>query len=415
METSSTTGESTLPAICGSWNRPSPRASRSAISCTAGYAAWGMPWHAVGEGRAARRGAEAVPEVSPRSPGRATNDPCVETIRLEQQFVMSLKGATLAPTSFDDGTFDEAACVRAYWRRRPSARLTLYYVMKQQVAFLYGRLRGVARLRGPGRRDDARSAVAGLPTTSCFYRALHAGRALPEGARRGAAGAPRTLEQERQKLERWASNCPENFQNRYALVSAEVARIEGRDLDAMRLYEEAIRSARENGFVHNEALAYELAAGSTGPRARPNGVAHLRNARAGYVRWGADGKVKQLDRLHPHLVESRPLASTATVAMRPEQLDLHSVTKASQTISGEIVLDKLLRTLLAIVLEQGGARAACLMLRRGETLSIEAEADPRCQRGRHDRSSRPAPVELLAARSRLRWSTTCTERRSASS
>ena len=62
------------------------------------------------------------------------------------------------------------------------------------------------------------------------------------------------------QLEIWAENCPENFENRAALVGAEIARIEGRELDAERLYEQAIRSARANGFVHNEALAYELAA-----------------------------------------------------------------------------------------------------------------------------------------------------------
>ena len=62
------------------------------------------------------------------------------------------------------------------------------------------------------------------------------------------------------QLEVWAENCPENFENRAALVGAEIARIEGRELDAERLYEQAIRSSRANGFVHNEALANELAA-----------------------------------------------------------------------------------------------------------------------------------------------------------
>src|SRR5260370_19502028 len=64
----------------------------------------------------------------------------------------------------------------------------------------------------------------------------------------------------RQQLETWAENCPENFENRAALVGAEVARIEGRELDAERLYEQAIRSAGENSFVQNEGLAHELAA-----------------------------------------------------------------------------------------------------------------------------------------------------------
>ena len=109
------------------------------------------------------------------------------------------------------------------------------------------------------------------------------------------------------QLEIWAANCPENFENRAALVGAEIARIEGRELDAERLYEQAIRSARANGFIHNEALAYELAARFYAARGFEE-IAHvyLRNARYGYLRWGADGKVRQLDQLYPHLREEEP-------------------------------------------------------------------------------------------------------------
>ena len=62
------------------------------------------------------------------------------------------------------------------------------------------------------------------------------------------------------QLETWARHCPENFENRALLIAAEIARVEERDPDATRLYEQAIRSARDNGFVNNEALALELAA-----------------------------------------------------------------------------------------------------------------------------------------------------------
>ena len=102
------------------------------------------------------------------------------------------------------------------------------------------------------------------------------------------------------QLEVWAEHCPENFENRAALVGAEIARIEGRELDAMRLYEQAIRSAHANGFVHNEALANELAARFYAARGFEK-IAHayLREARYCYLRWGADGKVRQLEELYP--------------------------------------------------------------------------------------------------------------------
>src|SRR5439155_15219404 len=84
------------------------------------------------------------------------------------------------------------------------------------------------------------------------------------------------------QLEIWAENCPENFENRAALVGAEIARIEGRALEAEQLYEQSIRSARANGFVHNEALANELAARFYAARGFEQ-IAHLylRNARQG--------------------------------------------------------------------------------------------------------------------------------------
>ncbi len=108
------------------------------------------------------------------------------------------------------------------------------------------------------------------------------------------------------QLQIWAENCPENFENRAALVGAEIARIEGRALDAIELYEQAIRSARANGFVHNEALAYEVAAQFYAARGFETFAdAYLRNARNCYDRWGAHGKVKQLDERYPRLREER--------------------------------------------------------------------------------------------------------------
>src|SRR5204863_6338423 len=86
------------------------------------------------------------------------------------------------------------------------------------------------------------------------------------------------------QLEVWAENCPENFENRAALVGAEIARIEGRDLDAMRFYEQGIRSAHANDFVHNEALANELAARFYAARGfEQSAQLYLRNARRCYM------------------------------------------------------------------------------------------------------------------------------------
>jgi len=178
------------------------------------------------------------------------------------------------------------------------------------------------------------------------------------------------------QLEVWAQNCPENFENGAALVGAEVARIEGRALDAEHLYEKAIRSARANGFIHNEALAYELAARFYAARGfKQFADLYLRNARYGYLRWGAVGKVRQLDETHPDLKPEYSLPGpTSTIGAPVEQLDLATVIKVSQAVSGEIALESLIDTLMRTAMAQAGAERALLIMPGEQEPRIEAEA-----------------------------------------
>jgi tetratricopeptide (TPR) repeat protein len=82
----------------------------------------------------------------------------------------------------------------------------------------------------------------------CYYSALTAA-ALCE-----TAGAERhfamlgLLEQSLKWLREWAESCPDTFLDRYTLALAELVRVEGRELDAMRLYEEAICATRDHGL-----------------------------------------------------------------------------------------------------------------------------------------------------------------------
>src|SRR6202011_3501394 len=178
------------------------------------------------------------------------------------------------------------------------------------------------------------------------------------------------------QLTLWAEDCPANFLNRAALVGAEIVRLEGRELDAERLYEEAIRSAHEHGFIQNEGIANELAARFYAARGFEK-IAHayLQDARYGYLRWGADGKVRQLDELYPHLMEKEPgPGPTSTIGAPVEHLDLATVIKVSQAVSGEIVLEKLIDTLMRTAIEHAGAERGLLILPRGVEQRIEAEA-----------------------------------------
>src|SRR5262249_39312731 len=154
------------------------------------------------------------------------------------------------------------------------------------------------------------------------------------------------------------------------------ARLEGRVLEAEQLYEKAIRSARSNGFVNNEAISHELAARFYAARGfQKFADAYLLEARYCYQRWGAEGKVAQLDHLYPYLKkESLISAPKSTILAPAELLDLATVIKVSTAVSGEMVLEQLIDSLMRAALEQAGAERGLLIVSRGDKLHIEAEA-----------------------------------------
>ncbi len=178
-------------------------------------------------------------------------------------------------------------------------------------------------------------------------------------------------------IQAWGKNCPETFGHRVALIRAELMRLCNREMTAERLYEEAIRRARENDFVQNEALAYELAGRFYAARGFEQiATLYLHNARACYLRWGADGKVRQLDAAYPHLRADEP-APITTIAAPVEHLDLATVIKVSQAVSGEIEQDRLLETLMRTALEQAGAERGTLVLLQAGEQRIAAQAETR--------------------------------------
>jgi PAS domain S-box-containing protein len=178
------------------------------------------------------------------------------------------------------------------------------------------------------------------------------------------------------QLQAWAEANPETFEDRAALVGAEIARIEGRVLNAQELYDKAIREAHKYGFVHNQAIANEIAGRFYAERGYEKIAAtYLRAARACYLRWGADGKVRQLEELYPDLKVDKSIPdSTATIVTPIERLDLATVIRVSEAVSGEIVFEKLINTLMSSAIEHAGADRGLLILPQGDKYQIEAEA-----------------------------------------
>jgi PAS domain S-box-containing protein len=307
--------------------------------------------------------------------GRTRSGDAADIIVSQQRFIATMRGQTATFSTFSDTQFDEATFEAQLSGDRPRM-ICWYWILKLKARFLSG-----DHVEALAAADKAKAllwaAPAHIQLLDCFYYAALTVAALYENATDDEQSRWRELlTAHREQLREWADTYPPTFGDKYALVSAEIARLEGRDADAMRLYEQAIQSAREHGFVQHEGLAYETAARFFTARGFDT-IAHtcLREARRCYLRWGAAGKVRQLEQLHPHLRDTPvPASATATIGAPVEQLDVGTVLKAAETVSGEIVLGKLIETLLRIAVEHAGAERGLLILFPGDEPRIAAVA-----------------------------------------
>ncbi|UCI10704.1 PAS domain S-box protein [Mesorhizobium sp. B1-1-8] len=292
------------------------------------------------------------------------------------QLIRSLRGLTPKFGCFNEAEFDELEFER---RTDGKPGSCLYWIRKLQACALAGdHLAALA----------AAAKAEGLlwMTPAIFERAdyhFFAGVSLAalshEASPTESSRLRRAMAVHRRQLDQWAEHCPENFGSRAALINAETARLSNRLPDAERLYEKAIRLAHVSALPHDEAIAYERASAFYRQRGFDQ-IAHLylQNARRCYARWGADGKVHQLNELFPQLRDDQPASvGTTTIETPVERLDLATVIKVSQAVSGEIMLEKLIDTVMRMALEQAGAGRGLLILSHGSGPRIAAEATTR--------------------------------------
>ncbi|MEG4799247.1 AAA family ATPase [Microcoleus sp. ARI1-B5] len=262
-------------------------------------------------------------------------------------------------------------------------RLFIFYLHRAILKFLVGEIdvarADVLRARPYITTNAGTVCEAGL----YFYDSLIALATVPESESELAAQRQR-VEENQAKLQFWAENAPMNYLHKWQLVEAEKYRVLGQNAEAIELYDRAIAGAKENEYIQEEALANELAAKFylNWGKKRVAQV-YMQEAYYAYTRWGALTKVKDLETKYPQLLtksSSRPNitsthttnTSTATGSQSASALDLATVMKASQAISGEIVLDKLLASLMKILIQNAGAQTGFLILEKAGQWVIEA-------------------------------------------
>ena len=300
---------------------------------------------------------------------------CADILTSQLQLVRALRGRTSDTDSFNDPGFDEALFEsRLGADRALDLPMCWHWIRKLQAHFLAGSF--AKALEAAEAAEPLLWTCKGhLEMVEYQFFAALARAAIASTAPDDRSELIRKLTAHHELLRTWANNNAGNFGSRADLVAGELARLHGDDVEAIRLYDRAVRAAADLRFCHVEAIAAEVAAAFYAERDLPTlESAYARRARAAYAGWGAEGKVRQLERKYHGASDAAEARSFAADTGSLEAIDLGDIVRTSNAVSAQETLEELMTTLLKVVLEHAGARRGLLLMARRERLHIEAEA-----------------------------------------
>ncbi|MEG4852208.1 AAA family ATPase [Microcoleus sp. B5-D4] len=315
-------------------------------------------------------------------------------VKIWRQLVLNLFRPTADKCCLIGESFDEVEMLPLLETANNQISLFAAYLAKAILSYLFKEF--AAAIENASIAEKYKASAPGHMTVAVhnFYYSLallaqypHVRDQAESGRESEQQEALAIVELNQEKMKGWAYHAPANYQHKYDLVEAEIARVKGQNWEAMEYYDLAIAGAKKQGYVQEEALAYELAAEFyLGASREEIGQTYMASAYYGYVRWGAKTKVADLESRYPPLLSLISATKNASVERTTSTetttftnnttgnsfLDLATVMKASQVLASEVVLSKLLEKLLKILMENAGAQSGFLILAKNGNLLIEA-------------------------------------------
>ncbi len=318
-------------------------------------------------------------------------DNCVKYLTIYQQSILSLLREVPPSVPIEDIAEESPKLLGVLQQANDYYGLFLFYANRLSLCYLF--YEPILALENAILAKNYLAGAAGHVAVAVFhfYESLSYLTIYLESPSTRQEEILQSVSANQEKMKQWAQHAPMNFQHKYDLVEAEKARVLGQFELAAKGYEKAIAGARDNEYLQEEALAYELAAKFyLGQGMSDFAQTYLTKAYQRYQRWGALAKLKHLEQQHPqwlppkqkfatematHTATVLPTSRMATTrfATGTDWLDLVSVMKAAQVLSGEIVLENLLDKLMRIVIENAGAQRGFLLLPQQEHWVIEAQ------------------------------------------
>lgn len=300
-------------------------------------------------------------------------------IHIKKMIVLSLQGKTKEHLSFsyqDGGDNINEENFIEEWKHLKMV-VSTYYIGKIQSLYLFGEYAKALEYIPLAKKNLEGCGGHITKFEYHFYHSLTVLAVYPQLSEEKKSKYVPSLHVSMDFVKHCSGQCGANFLTFHCLLEAEMARISGQ-LEAIDLYDQAIAFAKENEFTQNVALGNELAARFWLTKGKEEfAQIYLKKAHYAYQQWGALAKVKDLENRYPQWLPMKPEVQKESTTSTTDQalLDLNTVIKASQAISGEIVLNRLLIQMMQIVIENAGAQRGFLILESGNDWVIEAEGN----------------------------------------
>lgn len=316
------------------------------------------------------------------------NKTCLTWLAMYVQIIFNLLGKAEDPTQLLGEFYDEEQFLPLQIESSDRQGLFLLYLNKLMLCYLFGKPHEAAKNAALAQPYlDGVPGMAAIPLFH-FYDSLAHLSTFADSSNFEQEIVIKRVGANQEKMQIWADHAPMNYLHKFYLVEAEKARIIERFLEAIDYYDRAISLAKEHEYIQEAALAYELAAKFYLSREKELiAKAYMQEARYCYQLWGAVAKVKDLETRYLQLFAINESATKAITTMTSitgshssSSLDIATVMKASEAISGEIILDKLLSKLMKILSENVGAQIGYLILDNQGKLVIEAECALDCEK-----------------------------------
>ena len=304
--------------------------------------------------------------------------------RIFRQAILNLMGCSVNPTCLIGESYNQKNELQLYEAANNGSTIFAVYFNKLFLCYLFSEY--AQAVKNGDLAGSYLIRLTGTPLEPLYYLYDSLAR-LVIYLDSSAQAQEKILEKvavSQEKMKQWAAYAPMNYLHKYHLVQAEIARVLGQLLEAEEFYEQAIQGARDNEYLQEEALAYELAAKFYLSRGREKfAQTYMKEAHYCYEGWGAAAKVKDLETRYPQLFPQSsgmaytPIHTTSgtTSNHSPIAFDLAAVMKASLAISSEIELDQLLSSLMQILIENAGAQTGYLLLENSGEWALEAACE----------------------------------------